>query len=48
MDVLRFFESIRTPFLDGFFSLVTMLGEETLFIVIGLVLFWGVNKYQGY
>ena len=48
MDVLRFFESIRTPFLDGFFSLVTMLGEETLFIVIGLVLFWCINKYQGY
>ena len=48
MDVLRFFESIRTPFLDGFFSLVTMLGEETLFIVIGLVFFWCISKKEGY
>ena len=41
-------ESVRTPFLDRFFSLVTMLGEETVFIVVGLVFFWCINKKHGY
>lgn len=48
MDFLRLLEGIRTPVLDTFFSLVTMLGEETLFIVIGLVFFWCISKKQGY
>ncbi len=48
MEVLRFFEGLRTPFLDSFFALVTHLGEETLFILAGLVFFWCVSKKQGY
>ena len=48
MEILRFLEGIRTPFLDGFFSFVTHLGEETFFIVLGIVFFWCVNKKEGY
>lgn len=48
MPVLYFLESIRTPLLDGFFSLVTHFGEETLFIAFGLLLFWCVDKKEGY
>ncbi len=48
MEILRFFEGLRNPFLDDFFSLVTRLGEETLFILAGLVFFWCVSKKQGY
>lgn len=48
MDLLYFFEQWRTPFLDKFFLTVTMLGEETLFIVAGLIFFWCVNKKYGY
>ena len=48
MGFLRMLESIRTPFLDSFFSIVTHLGEETFFIVIGLVFFWCINKKDGY
>ncbi len=48
MEILYFFEQLRTPFLDKLFSLITMLGEETLFIVAGLVFFWCVNKKYGY
>lgn len=33
---------------DAFFSLITHLGEETLFIVFGLIFFWCVNKLEGY
>ena len=48
MEILRFLEGIRTPFLDSFFSFVTHLGEETFFIVLGIVFFWCVNKKEGY
>ena len=48
MSLLYFFESVRTPVLDGFFSLITHFGEETLFIAFGLLLFWCVDKKEGY
>lgn len=48
MDFLRFLESLRTPFFNSFFSVITHFGEETLFIVIGLVFFWCINKREGY
>ena len=48
MEVLYFLEGLRTPLGDAFFSLVTHLGEETLFILIGLVFFRCIDKLQGY
>lgn len=48
MAVLRWLEGLRTPLLDTVFSLVTRCGEETLFIVAGLLFFWCINKRQGY
>ncbi len=48
MDFLKLLEGIRTPFLDEFFSAVTRFGEETIFIVVGLFLFWCVDKKKGY
>ena len=48
MEFLKFLQTIRTPFLDTIFSLITTLGEETVFILIGLVFFWCINKKQGY
>ncbi len=48
MDFLRLLEGIRTPFLDEIFSYVTMLGEETLFILIGMLFFWCIDKRRGY
>ncbi|MBR2861001.1 MAG: phosphatase PAP2 family protein [Clostridia bacterium] len=48
MDVLYFFEGIRTDFGNAFFSAITTLGEETAFIVIGLIFLWCINKKQGY
>lgn len=48
MEVLYWLESIRSPFLDGFFSLITHFGEETLFIVAGLLFFWCIDKMEGY
>lgn len=48
MGFLKLLESIRFPFLDSVFSLITRLGEETIFIVLGLVFFWCINKKEGY
>lgn len=48
MELLYFFESIRIPVLDAFFSLITHFGEETLFIIFGLAFFWCVNKKEGF
>ena len=48
MSFLYFLEGLRTPALDAFFSAVTHAGEETLFIVFGMMLFWCVSKKHGY
>ena len=48
MQLLYFFESLRNPILDTFFSLVTLMGEETVFMAVGMIVFWCVEKYQGY
>lgn len=48
MELLYWFESIRTPMLDAFMSLVTHLGEETFFMLAALLVFWCVDKRRGY
>lgn len=48
MTFLKFLEGIRNPVLDTFFSIITHLGEETLFIVLGIIFFWCINKREGY
>jgi len=48
MDFLYFLEDLRTPVLDTFFSLITHFGEETIFIVLGILFFWCLDKKQGY
>ncbi len=48
MEFLRALEQLRTPVGDAFFSVVTHLGEETVFILLGLIFFWCVNKKEGY
>ncbi len=48
MDFLRLLESIRTPVLDAVMLMLTEFGNEMLFIVAGMLMFWCVNKRQGY
>jgi len=48
MQFLYFLESIRSPFLDGFFSLITRLGEETVFLAAAIIVFWCFSKHKGY
>ena len=48
MGFLYLLEKIRMPGLNEFFLAITSLGEETAFLVIGLIIFWCVGKRQGY
>lgn len=48
MEWLKFLESVRTPFFDKFFLLVTQMGEELFFTVIILAVIWCINKKTGY
>ena len=47
MEFLYLLESIRTPFLDQIFSLITHLGSEIVFMVLAVVMYWCVDKVQG-
>ena len=47
MQFLYFLEGLRTPLLDGFFSAITYLGSEMLFIVIAVVVYWCFSKRWG-
>ena len=47
MELLYWLESIRTPALDAFFSTVTHLGAELVFMVLAVVLYWCVSKSEG-
>ncbi len=48
MPFLYFLQDIRNGFFDFFFSLITHLGEETVFLVIAILFFWCINKREGY
>ncbi len=48
MAFLYILEGIRMPFLNELLLAVTKLGEETAFLVIGLIVYWCVDKKKGY
>lgn len=48
MSFLYLLESIRNPVLDFLFSFITLCGEETVFMAVGMIVFWCFDKRQGY
>ena len=48
MEVLYFLEGIRNPVLDVLVQAITLVGEETFFLALGLFLIWCCNKRDGY
>ena len=48
MSFLYFLESLRCSVLDAFFSVITLCGDETVFMAVGMIVFWCFHKYQGY
>lgn len=48
MTILKWLEGQRTPWLDGLMSAITELGDETIFMLTGLVILWCINKRWGF
>lgn len=48
MEFLYLLEKIRVPGLNEFMEIITHLGAETAFLVTALIIFWCVDKRQGY
>ena len=48
MSFLYFLEGLRNPVCDFLFSIITLCGEETVFMAIGLIVLWCFSKSQGY
>ena len=48
MELLKTLESLRSPALNWILQGVTWCGEELVFMIVALVLFWCVDKWKGY
>lgn len=48
MSFLYLLEGLRNSVLDAVFFVITLCGEETVFMAVGMIIFWCFNKYQGY
>ena len=48
MELIKFIQSFSSPFLDILFQLITMLGEDTFFILVTAVIYWCIDKKLGY
>ena len=48
MPILYALEKLRTPFWDSVMGAVTYLGDELVFMVIAIILFWCFSKKWGY
>jgi len=48
MSFLYLLEKIRNPFFDALFSAITLLGDETVFLVLAITVMWCVSKREGY
>ena len=48
MEFLRLLADLRTPLFDSVFQFFTFFGEETLFMVIAMIMFWCIDKKTGY
>ena len=48
LEIVKGVQTLRNPFFDWLFGLITYLGDELFFIVVAVVIFWCVNKRFGY
>jgi undecaprenyl-diphosphatase len=48
MELLRALAAVRTPFWNTVFGYLTYLGEQTVFMAVGLIVLWCVDKKWGY
>jgi membrane-associated phospholipid phosphatase len=48
IEIIKFIQSMISPFWDVVFQLVTITGEEPFYILVAAIIFWCVNKKFGY
>ena len=48
LGLVEWIQSFRSSWLDGFFLLITELGDETVFLVLAAILYWLVDKRYAY
>lgn len=48
MGFLRLLESLRTPALSALMAAITYVGDEGVFLLVAVTLFWCVSKRQSY
>lgn len=48
MDMLRAIAKMRTPLFDKLMTGASWLGQETAFIIIGMIVLWCIDKKYGY
>ena len=48
LDMIQWVQSFANPFLDGFFLLFTVLGEDPFLVLLIALVFWCIDKDLGY
>jgi undecaprenyl-diphosphatase len=48
LTISEFIQSLRSDFLDAFFLFITQFGDETVFLIVGAVLYWTFDKKFAY
>ena len=48
MAVLKWLESIRMPWLNDAMLILTEMGDETVFMILGMVVLWCCHKAWGF
>lgn len=48
MALLHFLEDLRFPVMDEIMLFITTFGEETVFLVVAMIVFWCMDKHRGY
>ena len=48
MEIIKFLQQFSNPFLDNLSQGITIIGEETFFVVVLSIIFWCLNKKFGY
>ncbi len=48
MELLRALAELRTPFWDSVMCYITYLGDETVFMAVGLIVIWCIDKKWGF
>jgi undecaprenyl-diphosphatase len=48
LEISKLIQSFRSDFLDTFFLFITQFGDETVFLIVGAVLYWTFDKKFAY